>query len=490
LALKDFKEYVASKGGGGAEQYIDANTGKIKVESTGGSLNGNGGIPAASAPDVGFSAGPGSKLPSTGSGLRAPGLSMSAGKSELPGSGSAWSDAKEQTSKDVAVATGKDYVPYVEQQYQQAQKEAGTPSIDSAPTIDTPVINPGVSPTPGVSGGVLTPDTSIPGTNAPLADTPAISTGTGGTAGSGNAAGGNRLQSASDMSAYIKELYDAQEAQAKAAAEDAYLAQIAALEEEAAAVPEYYYEAGRQQQGQNALERKAMNERFAASGIGSGTAGQAALAQSAADQNEMGAIRRAEAKAMADIEARRREISAEYQAQVRQAILQNDMARAEALYSEAQRVDNSLVQTAMAQAELDAKAEQQAYERSYKAEQNNLAKLESKAKLLASVGDFSGYKALGYTDGEIAVLKGYWDAENATPVYSGGGGNSGGNDGISASESGASMPLQSAQAISLYGALRKGMMDAAGASYIVESGLANGTISPYEAEFILNAFGE
>ncbi len=43
-----------------------------------------------------------------------------------------------------------------------------------------------------------------------------------------------------------------------------------------------------------------------------------------------------------------------------------------------------------------------------------------RANTMASIGDFSGYKDLGYTDEQIAALKAAWDAKNA-PKVSGGG---------------------------------------------------------------------
>lgn len=44
------------------------------------------------------------------------------------------------------------------------------------------------------------------------------------------------------------------------------------------------------------------------------------------------------------------------------------------------------------------------------------AEAAERAKMMASIGDFSGYKALGYTDEQIAAIQAYYDAAN-TPVY-------------------------------------------------------------------------
>ena len=45
-------------------------------------------------------------------------------------------------------------------------------------------------------------------------------------------------------------------------------------------------------------------------------------------------------------------------------------------------------------------------------------KLEAQAEMLAAAGDFSGYKALGYTDEQIALLQAAWQAEQAAKVKS------------------------------------------------------------------------
>lgn len=513
MALSDFEKYVASKGGNATVPAADS------IWDRGSKYSGVGSnpIPSATTPTAGnFGANVGNNLPSVGD-LRAPGLSISNGSANLGVAGSAWEQGKNQASQTVANATGKDYVPYVEQQLQEALKTTVTPPVSmvspsgviTKPTPPVTEVQPGTGGTPGIT----------PGGAGGMGD-----------GGAGGVAGAGKLPTVADMSDYIREIYAQQENQNLEALAGAYEKQLAAIDAEQAALPQYYYEAGRQQQGQNALERMAMNERFAASGLGSGTSGQAALAQSMADQNEMGAIRRAEAKALSDVEAKRSALAVEYQGKVREAIMQNNTELAKALYSEAQRVDASMVETALMQAELDAQAEQRAYERNYTKEQNNLESLTAKAKLLASAGDFSGYKALGYTDDEIAVLKGYWDAENA-PKPSGGGYTPPSNMSLTTAKqlaesgyitdevvsvlaangydagaleylygytpggtvqgatAGAAQPLQSAQAISLYGALQNGAMDAEGASYIIQSGIDHGTISPAEAEYIFKAFG-
>ncbi|MBE7016636.1 MAG: hypothetical protein E7420_00560 [Ruminococcaceae bacterium] len=53
--------------------------------------------------------------------------------------------------------------------------------------------------------------------------------------------------------------------------------------------------------------------------------------------------------------------------------------------------------------------------------QDYSANAAERANTMASIGDFSGYKELGYTDEQIAALKAAWEAANAPKVrYSGG----------------------------------------------------------------------
>lgn len=54
----------------------------------------------------------------------------------------------------------------------------------------------------------------------------------------------------------------------------------------------------------------------------------------------------------------------------------------------------------------------------YEREQESRAQLETKAKLLAAYGDFSGYKALGYSDSEIALMQKAYQADQASKVSS------------------------------------------------------------------------
>lgn len=68
-----------------------------------------------------------------------------------------------------------------------------------------------------------------------------------------------------------------------------------------------------------------------------------------------------------------------------------------------------------------------AYNRGLYESETEYSRALEKAKLLAAAGDFSGYRALGYSDDEIARLQGAYTLAN-TPSYSGGGYSGGGAD--------------------------------------------------------------
>lgn len=146
---------------------------------------------------------------------------------------------------------------------------------------------------------------------------------------------------AEDHSDYIDEIYAAAERQALSALEGAYREQLAAYDSEAAALPGIYREAKNQSAASAAVTQQGMNERFTASGLNSGAQGQAALALGIAAQGELASLDAERASRLADIESQRAQTRSQYQNAVAQAIAQNEIERANALYQEAVRVDNS-----------------------------------------------------------------------------------------------------------------------------------------------------
>lgn len=146
---------------------------------------------------------------------------------------------------------------------------------------------------------------------------------------------------ATDQSDYVDELYSAARSRALSALEGAYSAEIAALDAEESALPETYRAARNAVSGDSAVERQNMNESFAATGLNNGAAGQARLAMSTELLGSLSALSADEARQLSDIAARRTSAMGEYQSAIASAIAENELGRAQALYDEAVRVDES-----------------------------------------------------------------------------------------------------------------------------------------------------
>lgn len=181
---------------------------------------------------------------------------------------------------------------------------------------------------------------------------------------------------------------------------------MADYDAQAAKIPQTYNEARRQVSTQADISRANLNEQMAGSGINVGAGSQLALSQQNSRNSAMGKVSTAEADALSDLEAQRQKVKAAYQNAVAQAISENDAARAKALYTEAQRVDNSIVNTAVKQLSVDTTLAE-----------NERSRLEQQAATLAKYGDFSGYAALGYSQDQIDAMQKVWGAQNPKLYY-------------------------------------------------------------------------
>lgn len=230
----------------------------------------------------------------------------------------------------------------------------------------------------------------------------------GGGDGSGFKIVGNNtvLPEAKDQSESINKIYDAQQKVKTDALKAAYDQNMADYDAQAAKIPQTYNEARRQVSTQADISRANLNEQLAGSGINTGAGSQLALSQQNSRNAAMGKVSTAEADALSDLEAQRQKVKAAYQNAVAQAISENDAARAKALYTEAQRVDNSIVNTAVKQLSVDTTLAE-----------NDRSRLEQQAATLAKYGDFSGYAALGYSQDQIDAMQKVWGAQNPKLYY-------------------------------------------------------------------------
>lgn len=230
----------------------------------------------------------------------------------------------------------------------------------------------------------------------------------GGGDGSGYKIVGNNtvLPEAKDQSESINKIYDAQQKAKTDALKAAYDQNMADYDAQAAKIPQTYNEARRQVSTQADISRANLNEQLAGSGINVGAGSQLALSQQNSRNAAMGKVSTAEADALSDLEAQRQKVKTAYQNAVAQAISENDAARAKALYTEAQRVDNSIVNTAVKQLSVDTTLSE-----------NERSRLEQQAATLAKYGDFSGYAALGYSQDQIDAMQKVWGAQNPKLYY-------------------------------------------------------------------------
>ena len=230
----------------------------------------------------------------------------------------------------------------------------------------------------------------------------------GGGDGSGFKIVGNNtvLPEAKDQSESINKIYDAQQKAKTDALKAAYDQNMLDYDAQAAKIPQTYNEARRQVSTQADISRANLNEQMAGSGINVGAGSQLALSQQNSRNAAMGKVSTAEADALSDLEAQRQKVKAAYQNAVAQAISENDAERAKALYTEAQRVDNSIVNTAVKQLSVDTTLAE-----------NERSRLEQQAATLAKYGDFSGYAALGYSQDQIDAMQKVWGAQNPKLYY-------------------------------------------------------------------------
>lgn len=208
------------------------------------------------------------------------------------------------------------------------------------------------------------------------------------------------LPSASSAEQYIKDIYEAQKRAQLSALEAAYKQNLQEIDAAAQKIPQQYQSARNEAAAQSEVQRQAFNEYAAGSGLGSGAQAQARLALSNTLQRNLADISRAEADALANIENQRTQLAIQYRNAVQQAIQQGDFEKAKALYEEYKRVDQSRVETALRQAQLDMQRSE------IQREQQNLERQRQLqlAQLLAQYGNFSGYQGI-FTPEQIAAME-------------------------------------------------------------------------------------
>ena len=132
----------------------------------------------------------------------------------------------------------------------------------------------------------------------------------------------------------LNRIYDAQQKAALDALERAYNTNVAGYGNAKDSINQAYYEKQRQAQAQSDLERMRMNQIYAASGLASGGIGQAALAQSNQLQGNLNALNTQNAADLSQVDIALAQLKADYQGAVAEAISNNELERAKALYQQ------------------------------------------------------------------------------------------------------------------------------------------------------------
>ena len=161
------------------------------------------------------------------------------------------------------------------------------------------------------------------------------------------------LPSATSQADYIKAMYDASQKAQEEALRASYEKNTGALDYQQGKIAPTYDAAANNAGAQAAIQRANFNESANASGLNTGAGSQAELSMRNAEAANISAIRKAQADAQADLDYQRSQLTLEYQNAIREAIAKNELQKAKALYEEAKRVDESLVSTAINQANLN-----------------------------------------------------------------------------------------------------------------------------------------
>jgi hypothetical protein len=152
-----------------------------------------------------------------------------------------------------------------------------------------------------------------------------------------------KTPAAADQSEYIRRMYEQQLAANKAQLENDYNQNVSNLAGEESKIGSNYYEQRRQTQANADRSQSNYNEIANASGLNTGTRGQAQLARSNQLQSDLTALGNAEAQNRAEIERQRTLLGQQYQNAIQKAQAENNMELAQRLYQEAVRVDESII---------------------------------------------------------------------------------------------------------------------------------------------------
>lgn len=202
----------------------------------------------------------------------------------------------------------------------------------------------------------------------------------------------------------LNEVLDTALERSRAALKSALDKSLLQLDAQKAKLPALYQNQANLLAAEAEKQRQQFHELAAYNGQDAGSGSQAALAMSNQYQNNMGTLRTAEANALVDTEREIVALHNDYQAKVLEALAKNEYERAAALLDEYQKAEQSAVEVGQRQAALD--LDIVGFNRD--TNNRNYQRQVAVAEQLAKFGDFSGYKALGYTDDQVTNMRQNW----------------------------------------------------------------------------------
>lgn len=211
-----------------------------------------------------------------------------------------------------------------------------------------------------------------------------------------------------NLSTFLANQYAAQKEQDLAQLKSSYEKGERAIDEQIAALPAQYSSARNDTAAQNAIAKKNFNEQAAATGLNSGTSGQAELARSNAYMSAIANLNRSEAEAKQKLERDRVNWKNDYENAIAARSAASDAALNSALYQELVRQDNANRENARWEAQFNEDVRR--YNQDFAAMGGSSSGGSSSGG--SSVGSSSGggntqtgYDTHGYTTEEIKALQ-------------------------------------------------------------------------------------
>lgn len=182
--------------------------------------------------------------------------------------------------------------------------------------------------------------------SAPVSSAPAAASSAQGAMDTSAGYTGSVTENVTDLSDYLRKQQAAATEAALAGLKSAYDKNVLQYNAQRGKIPGLYDTQRNALAANTAQERRSFDERAVASGLNTGTTGQAELARSALLQQGMADLGQSEADALAEIDLAKSQLQAEYENAIAQQKAQDEATLLERLYEEAVRQQNARLSAA------------------------------------------------------------------------------------------------------------------------------------------------